>query len=256
MAVPAFSGSDEAFTADALFAAYAGGSADAVRALVQARRAARCSPAPGLLCRGRPLGATARCAAARRRCAPNPRPGRGARANGPQAKQAFRQLDASVGRLALKLPVGEMAPQAAAVRVAPCVRRARLAPAFALHAAVAARLPRSPRAQLDRLGSADLGALRTSIHPRPLTHPTPPSPQPLAFPTPPPGEGPDGRRRRRGPAGQRGGRAHVRPAPGSSREGAAPRRRGRFGAPPPAARICAGRAPDPWTFVRGAPPVL
>jgi hypothetical protein len=34
----------------------------------------------------------------------------------PQSKAAFRQLDAAVGRLAVKLPIGDLAPQAAAVR--------------------------------------------------------------------------------------------------------------------------------------------
>lgn len=32
-----------------------------------------------------------------------------------QSKQAFRQLDAAVGRLAVKLPQGDLAPQAAKV---------------------------------------------------------------------------------------------------------------------------------------------
>ncbi|KIY98118.1 Gamma-soluble NSF attachment protein [Monoraphidium neglectum] len=67
MGVDAFSSSDEAFAADALFLSYADGNAEKVKALVQ-------------------------------------------------SKAAFRQLDAAVGRLAVKLPIGDLAPQAAAIK--------------------------------------------------------------------------------------------------------------------------------------------
>lgn len=67
MGVDAYTNSDEAFAADALFSAYAGGSAEQVKAVVQ-------------------------------------------------NKPSFKQLDTAIGRLALKLPVGDLEPQARQVK--------------------------------------------------------------------------------------------------------------------------------------------